>query len=177
MSYINGVGYPIISTVNNHAMVHTAGDVTWYGDAIKVSRESCDAPEEAHKHWVKEQGVCTNEGPRARLSMMLYSLRKEASVLLCKAVQGNVWVLLLNCRLTIMHILHWNLQILHILHILQILHILHNVHKFIFSTRIDDGDQIDDLEVIDHRTGNRVPLRAYLWYQSVPDSQPIVSRH
>ena len=59
----------------------------WLSDAINVS---CEAPEDAHKIWVKQQGVCTNQGPQAQLSMMLHSLRKEASALLCEAVQGNV---------------------------------------------------------------------------------------
>ena len=70
-----------------------SGDVARYCDAINVS---CDAPEEAHKLWVKEQGVCTNQGPQAQLSMMLHSLHKEASALLCEAVQGNVCVCLFS---------------------------------------------------------------------------------
>jgi len=85
--YTNGVGDLIMATGKNHSIKHTPGDVARYCDAINVS---CEAPEEAHKDWVKKQGVCTNQGPEAQLSMMLHTLRKEASSLLCEAVQGNV---------------------------------------------------------------------------------------
>ena len=85
--YTNGVGDLIMATGKNHSIKHTPGDVARYCDAINVS---CEAPEEAHKDWVKKQGVCTNQGPEAQLSMMLHSLHKEASALLCEAVQGNV---------------------------------------------------------------------------------------
>ena len=74
-------------------MRHTGGDGARYCDAINVS---CDAPEEAHKIWVKQQGVCTNQGPQAQLSMMLHSLHKEASSLLCEAVQGKDCVVQLS---------------------------------------------------------------------------------
>ncbi len=80
----------IMATGKNHSTRHTPGDVARYCDAINVS---CDAPEEAHKLWVKEQGVCTNQGPQAQLSMMLHSLHKETNALLCEAVQGDVCVL------------------------------------------------------------------------------------
>ncbi len=40
---------------------------------------------------------------------------------------------------------------------------------------IDDGDQIDNWDVIDHRTGERVPLRADRWFQQDPTSDPIKS--
>ncbi len=49
---------------------------------------SCDAPEDGHKFWVNEPGGNTNQWPEAALSMMMHSLRKEASVLLCEGVQG-----------------------------------------------------------------------------------------
>ena len=65
--YANGLGYPIMATGKNHcnSIRPTAGDVSRYGDAIVVSY---GALEEAHKLWVKEQGVCTNHGPQAQLS-------------------------------------------------------------------------------------------------------------
>ena len=75
-----------MATRKNHSIIHAPGDVCRYGDAINVS---CDPPEDAHKIWVKEQGGGTNQGPQAQLSMMLHSLHKKASVLLCEAVQGN----------------------------------------------------------------------------------------
>ena len=45
----------------------------------------------------------------------------------------------------------------------------------IFPARIDDGDDVDDWEVTDHRTGNRVPLRADRWYQRAPQADPIIT--
>ena len=72
--YTNGHDNLIMATGKNHSMLHTPGDVARYCDAINVS---CDTPEEAHKIWVKKQGVCTNQGPQAQLSMMLHSLHKE----------------------------------------------------------------------------------------------------
>jgi hypothetical protein len=69
----------------NHSLKHGGGDVGKWGDPINMS---CDAPETAHKLWIKEQGDCTNQGPAAQLTMLNHSLRKEASELLCEAVQG-----------------------------------------------------------------------------------------
>ena len=69
-----------MATGKNHSIIHTPGDIGRYCDAINVS---CDPPEDAHKIWVKEQAGGTNQGPQAQLSMMLHSLRKEASALLC----------------------------------------------------------------------------------------------
>ena len=82
-----------MATAKNHSIRHTPVDVARYCGAINVS---CDAPEEAHKLWVQEQGVCTNQGPQAQLSMMLHPLRKKASALLCEAVQGNACVFLFS---------------------------------------------------------------------------------
>ena len=85
--YTNGHGNPIMATGKNHSILHTPGDVARYCDAINTS---CDPPETAHKKWVKEQGVCTNQGDQVQLSMMIHSLHKEASSLLCEAVQGTL---------------------------------------------------------------------------------------
>jgi hypothetical protein len=41
-----------------------------------------------HIKWVSNQGTKTNQGPEVHLSMMMHSLRKECSALLCEAVQG-----------------------------------------------------------------------------------------
>ena len=112
--FINGNGNPIMATGKNHSIRHTPGDIVRYCDAINVS---CDAPEEAHKLWVKEQGVCTNQGPQAQLGMMLHSLHKEASALLCEAVQGNVCVCLFSKINGISSIFCKNVHILHIIHI------------------------------------------------------------
>ena len=37
-----------------------------------------------------------------------------------------------------------------------------------FSARIDDSEEDDEWDVINPRTGERVPLRADCWYQSAP---------
>jgi hypothetical protein len=40
---------------------------------------------------------------------------------------------------------------------------------FLFVTaRIDDGEETDDWEIKDHRTGESVPLRADRWFQKTP---------
>ena len=79
-------GNPVMATGKNHSIQHTPGDVARCCDAINVS---CEAPETAHKKWVKEQGVCTNQGEQVQLSMMLHSFHKEASSFVCEGVQGN----------------------------------------------------------------------------------------
>ncbi len=55
-----------------------------------------------------------------------------------------------------------------------ICHILHILHV---AARIGDGDEIDDWNVTDHRTGNSVPLRASRGhgFQSVPTKEHIMS--
>ncbi len=103
-------------------MRHGAGDIVRYGNSINMS---CEAPETGHKDWNKGQGGKTNQGPALQLSMMLHTLRKEASAMLCDAVQG----VFLFTSYT-MHILH-SLQGEHILHMLQIEHILHILHRLI----------------------------------------------
>jgi hypothetical protein len=77
--YENMLGFNIMHNENG------GGDIAKYGDPINMS---CDAPEDGHKFWVKEPGGNTNQGPEAALSMMMHSLRKEASALLCEGVQG-----------------------------------------------------------------------------------------
>ena len=49
---------------------------------------SCEAPETGHKDWVKKKDGKTNQGPAVTLSIAQHMVRKEASVLLCEAVQG-----------------------------------------------------------------------------------------
>ena len=77
--YVNGHGFNIMDNEKNHSMKHGGNDIAKYGDLINMS---CDTPEEAHKYWIKEPGGCTNQGPRAALTMMNHALRKEASALL-----------------------------------------------------------------------------------------------
>ena len=44
-----------------------------------------------------------------------------------------------------------------------------------FIARIDDGDETDDWEVKDYRTGQIVPLRADRWFQKDPSADPMMS--
>ena len=47
-----------------------------------------EAAELDHKNWTKHQGGKTNQGPAVQKSMMIHTLRKEASALCSEAVQG-----------------------------------------------------------------------------------------
>jgi hypothetical protein len=83
--YENLLGFNIMHNEKNHSLEHGGGHIAKYGDPINMS---CDAPEDGHKFWVKEPGGNTNQVPEAALSMIMHSLRKEASALLCEGVQG-----------------------------------------------------------------------------------------
>ena len=50
--------------------------------------KNVEGPDNLHKEWVKMQGGKTNQGSSSQKTMMVHSLRKEASALLCEAVQG-----------------------------------------------------------------------------------------
>ena len=80
----------------------------------------------------------------------------RASALLCEAVQGNVCLCLFSKINGISSIFCKNVNNLHIIHIC------------IFLARIDDGDETDDWEVKDYRTGQILPLRADRWLQKIP---------
>ena len=71
-------------------MVHPGDDVANFGDSINFSAE---APETAHKKWIKEQGGNTNQGDSSKFTMMNHCRRKEAAALLCEAVQGVYQIL------------------------------------------------------------------------------------
>ncbi len=83
--YENKHGFNIMHNEKNHSIVHVSADIVRWADIINMS---CEAPETGHKFWIKEPGGNTNQGPAAALTMMNHALRKEASELLCEAVQG-----------------------------------------------------------------------------------------
>ena len=85
--YENKHGFNIMHNEKNHSIVHVSADIARWGDLFNMS---CEAPETGHKFWIKEPGGCTNQGPASALTMMNHSLRKEASELLCEAVQGRL---------------------------------------------------------------------------------------
>ena len=84
--YKNKRGHNIMDNEKNHSMVHCGDDSENYGDAINYSGE---APEKAHKLWIKQQGGKTNQGSSSKFTMMDHCRRKEAAGLLCEAVQGE----------------------------------------------------------------------------------------
>ena len=71
-----------------------------------------ESPETNRKKWVKGQGGKTNQSETSNKFMMNHSLRKEASALQFKAVQGDVhtWAVLayIYCDIHILHISHMN---------------------------------------------------------------------
>ena len=69
-----------------HSMIHTPNDVTRFGHYLNYC---CEPPKKGHRLWVGLQGAKTNQGHEVQLTMMLHSLRKECSSLLCEAVQGE----------------------------------------------------------------------------------------
>ena len=68
-----------------HSIDHMPNDIARWGDTDNMDVE---AAELAHKNWIKQQGGKTNQGPAVQKSMMIHTLRKEASALCCEAVQG-----------------------------------------------------------------------------------------
>ena len=83
-----------MGTEKVHSVIHSPNDVARFCHCLNYS---CEAPEKGHKIWVGQQGEKTNQGPESQLSMMLHSLRKECSSLLCEAVQGKLQSLLNYC--------------------------------------------------------------------------------
>ena len=86
----NKQGYHIMENEKMHSMVHSGDDVANFGDSINFSAE---APETAHKKWIKEQGGNTNQGDSSKFTMMNHCRRKEAAALLCEDVQGVYQIL------------------------------------------------------------------------------------
>ena len=70
-----------------HSIDHTPKDIACWGDS-DTDNLDVEAAELAHKNWIKQQGGKTNQGPAVQKSMMIHTLRKEASALCCEAVQG-----------------------------------------------------------------------------------------
>ena len=78
-----------MATEKVHGMIHNPNDIACYCHYLN---SCCEAPETGHKKWVGQQGKKTNQGPEVQLTMMLHSLRKECSTLLCEAVQGAIHI-------------------------------------------------------------------------------------
>ena len=85
--YKNKTGRLIMDTEKVHSLKHCGVEIVNWVNPINTC---CDGPEGGHKVWVKGQGCNTNQGPSASLSMMQQCVHKEASQLLCEAVQARV---------------------------------------------------------------------------------------
>lgn len=85
--YKNKLGKPIMCTEKVHSILHCPSEIINYGNPLN---SSCDAPEGSHKIWVKRQGTKTNQGDASARTMMFHSLHKEASQVLCDAIQARV---------------------------------------------------------------------------------------
>ena len=83
--YRNKLNNLICDTGKMHSIKYASKDIARWGDTDNTNVE---APELAHKNWIKQQGGKTNQGPAQQKSMMIHTLRKEASALCCEAVQG-----------------------------------------------------------------------------------------
>ena len=94
-----------MATEKVHSVIHTPNDVARFCYYLNTC---CEAPETGHKKHVKQQGLKTNQGPEVQRTMMLHSLRKECSAILCEAVQGafHLSSLLKFLRLLIVLMLH-----------------------------------------------------------------------
>ena len=75
-----------MATEKVHSIIHSPNDVARFGHYLNYC---CEAPEKEHKIWVGQQGEKTNQSPEVHLTMMIHSLRKEGSAVLCEAVQGD----------------------------------------------------------------------------------------
>jgi hypothetical protein len=83
----NKHNYYFIATGKDDSVFHSPNDVARFCYYLNYS---CEATEKGNKIWVGQQGEKTNQDPESQLSMMLHSLRKECSSLLCEAVQGKL---------------------------------------------------------------------------------------
>ena len=86
-----------------HSIDHTPKDIACWGDTDNIDVE---AAELAHKNQIKQQGGKTNPGPAVQKSMMIHTLRKEASTLCCKAVQGASHTICITYITYIIYIKH-----------------------------------------------------------------------
>ena len=86
-----------MGTEKVHSVIHSPNDVARFCHYLNYS---CEAPEKGHKIWVGQEGEKTNPGPESQLSMILHSLRKECSSLLCEAVQGKLQKFGIYCYCT-----------------------------------------------------------------------------
>ena len=104
--YTNKSGNCIIETEKMHSIKHAPNDIIRYGDTENTNVEG---PENKHKEWVKNQGGKTNQGSSSHRTMMVHTLRKEASALLCEAVQGCTHIFIyLHIHIETVYFAYWH---------------------------------------------------------------------
>ena len=81
--YRNKLNRLIMDTEKVHSIKHCHVDVSNWANPINCC---CDGPEGGHKTWVHQQGLKTNQGAASAQTLMIHSLNKEASQLLCNAM-------------------------------------------------------------------------------------------
>ncbi len=84
--YESSQGFNIMHSEKNHSIVHGEPDIARWAGVISMSSE---APETGHKFWIKEPGGCTNQGPKAALTMMNHMQRKQVN---CYASLSKVFL-------------------------------------------------------------------------------------
>ncbi len=85
--YKTGSSRLIMDTEKVHGIKHCHVDEKNWANPINCC---CDGPEGGHKTWVHQQGIKTNQGASSAKTLMTHSLNKEASQLLCDAMQCRV---------------------------------------------------------------------------------------
>ncbi len=88
-----------MGTEKAHSIMHTPNDVARF---CNYFNSCCEGPEKGHGMRVGQQGEKTNQGPEVQLTMMVHSLCKETSSLLCEAVQGEFLVSSLHILLILL---------------------------------------------------------------------------
>ena len=83
--FVNSKGMNIMCTDKVHFIIHAASEIMKWGNIINCSAE---APEIAHKLWVKAQGNNTNQGPSSAKTMMCHSQSKAAAKMCAQAIAG-----------------------------------------------------------------------------------------
>ena len=97
--FVNSKGMNIMCTDKVHFIIHAASEIMKWGNIINCSAE---APETAHKLWVKGQGDNTNQGPSSAKTMMQHTQSKVAAKMCTQAIAGmmNICVMRVFLRIT-----------------------------------------------------------------------------
>jgi hypothetical protein len=82
--YCNGSNRLILDTEKVHSIKHCHLDVINFANPINCC---CNGPAGGHRKWVHQQELKTNQGSTSAKTMMTHSLNKEASLLLCDAME------------------------------------------------------------------------------------------